>query len=389
MNNSNFIIGLMTGTSVDGVDAALVNICGYGKGSKIKLIHSKTFDFPDEIKNEIFLAMDIEKSNVELICSLNYKLGQLFANCVQKLCHEASVKVSDLTAIGSHGQTIYHIPNPLASNMSSTLQLGEPAIIAYETNTTVISNFRAMDMAAGGVGAPLVPYTDYILYGNNQFGRTLQNIGGIGNVTVLPKNCELEDVFAFDTGPGNMIIDSLCNKLLNESFDKDGKYGSKGKVQKHIVDTWMKMDYFMKTPPKATGRELFGEHFVEQELKKYPGISSEDWIATATYFTAKSIAHAYLNYVFPNVEIDEIIIGGGGSYNPTLIQMLKNLLPNYTIKTQEDIGFSSSSKEAIAFAILANETLHRKPSNVPKATGAKQHVVLGQFTYPPFADYEL
>ncbi|GIN86397.1 anhydro-N-acetylmuramic acid kinase [Heyndrickxia sporothermodurans] len=380
------VVGLMSGTSLDGIDAALVKISDFGISTKVELIHFNTFPFTEELKKEILQCMDIHTSSVALLTSMNFKLGSLFAEAVKKVCREADVPLTRIDAIGSHGQTVYHLPIQSDEYAKSTLQIGEPAIIAYETGVTVISNFRAMDMAAGGEGAPLVPYTDYLIYQSQSKGRALQNIGGIGNVTVLPKGGTLDHLYAFDTGPGNMVIDEVCRKRLGLSYDPNGEWASNGKVNKQIVDLWMKEEYFDLSPPKSTGRELFGTHFTEKILKEYNDLSNEDLIATVTYFTAYSIADAYKRYVFPNAHIDEMIVGGGGSYNHTLIRMLKELLPNIAIYIQEDIGYSSDAKEAIAFSILANETIHQQYSNVPRATGSKEQVILGSITLPPNGD---
>lgn len=379
------IVGLMSGTSLDGIDAALVKISGHGFDTRVALQHFISVPFSNKLKEELLDVMDVERSNVAKICSMNYKLGALFADTVKDLCEEAAYPIEKIDAIGSHGQTIYHIPNTVDHYIPSTLQIGEPSIIAYETNTTVISNFRAMDIAARGEGAPLVPYTEYLLYKDLHKGRALQNIGGIGNVTVIPKNSELNDVFAFDTGPGNMIIDELCKQLKGAAFDKNGDWASQGRIHKNLAAEWMEMAYFKRQPPKSTGRELFGRAFTKKILQENR-IPANDFIATATYFTAVSIADTYKRFVFPAAHIDEIIVAGGGSYNITLMNMLKSLLPGKNVLTQEDIGLSSEAKEAIAFAILANETLHQHLGNVMQATGARESVILGQITLPPNGD---
>ncbi|CAM4179372.1 anhydro-N-acetylmuramic acid kinase AnmK [Lederbergia lenta] len=375
-------VGLMSGTSLDGIDAALVKISGYGTDTKVQLLHFATVPIPTDTEREILQIMELKSSNVALICSLNFKLGALFAKAVKTVCMQAGIPFEKLNFIASHGQTIFHLPNQLENYMKSTLQIGEPAIIAYETGVTVVSNFRTMDMAAGGEGAPLVPYTDYLLYRSEEKGRALQNVGGIGNVTVLPKGGSLEDIIAFDTGPGNMIIDALCKHFKGISYDHDGEWAAKGRIHQDIAESWLQLAFFEEVPPKSTGRELFGAHYTEKLIETYSYLSANDLIATATYFTALSIANAYERFIFPKTQIDELIIGGGGSHNKTLLTMLRKLLPDLTILTQEDIGFSSDAKEAIAFAILANETLNGQPSNAPEATGASKRVILGSITYP-------
>ncbi|WP_226639055.1 anhydro-N-acetylmuramic acid kinase AnmK [Bacillus tropicus] len=379
-----YIAGVMSGTSLDGIDVALVRIEGSGVDSKVKLIHFTTVPFRNDIKSEIQQALSIENSNVQLICSLNFKLGLCFANAVKEICKEANFSLEQLDLIGSHGQTIYHQPKPEGNMISSTLQIGEPAVIAYETNTTVISNFRTMDMAAGGQGAPLVPYSEVILYRDPSKNRLLQNIGGIGNVTVIPSQKSDQNVIAFDTGPGNMIIDEVCQRLFQLPYDQNGGIAEQGEVVDEILTYCMNHPFLKMNPPKSTGREQFGEEFVSELLKRYEKHSKENILTTVTMFTASSIVHHYKEFILPYYEIDEVILGGGGSYNDTLVEMIRYGLKDEkcTIFIQEDIGYSSEAKEAIAFAILANETYHRNPSNVPSATGAKKSVVLGNVTYP-------
>ncbi|KZD52819.1 anhydro-N-acetylmuramic acid kinase AnmK [Bacillus paranthracis] len=379
-----YIAGVMSGTSLDGIDVALVRIEGSGVDSKVKLIHFTTVPFCNDIKSEIQQALSIENSNVQLICSLNFKLGLCFANAVKEVCKEANFSLEQLDLIGSHGQTIYHQPKPEGNMIASTLQIGEPAVIAYDTNTTVISNFQTMDMAAGGQGAPLVPYSEVILYRDPSKNRLLQNIGGIGNVTVIPSQKSDQNVIAFDTGPGNMIIDEVCQRLFQLPYDQNGEIAEQGEVVDEILTYCMNHPFLKMNPPKSTGREQFGEEFVSQLLKRYEKYSKENILTTVTMFTASSIVYHYKEFILPYYEIAEVILGGGGSYNDTLVEMIRYGLKDEkcTIFIQEDIGYSSEAKEAIAFAILANETYHRNPSNVPSATGAKKSVVLGNVTYP-------
>lgn len=379
-------VGLMSGTSVDGVDAAIVSIEGSGKDTIVELVHYSTAPFPPQVKKKIFDVMSVTESSTPLLSSLHFELGDVYADAVLKVCAETGVSIEELDFIGSHGQTVYHQPFHTEDSVPSTLQIGEPSVIAYRTNTRVVSNFRSMDMAAGGEGAPLVPYTEFLLYRKKDQGRLLQNIGGIGNVTVLPKDCALHEVFAFDTGPGNMVIDGLCERLFGLSFDENGAIAEKGTVSTDVAQKWMEWekDFFLKEPPKSTGRELFGEVFVNRILDEFGDLSKEDLIATATYFTARTIADAYEKFVLPKHTINEVIIGGGGSYNGTLLRMMRELLPELKILIQEDIGYSSDAKEAIAFALLANETLHGNPSNVPGATGASKSVILGTITPRPY-----
>ncbi|MFC9726457.1 MULTISPECIES: anhydro-N-acetylmuramic acid kinase AnmK [Bacillus cereus group] len=380
-----YIAGVMSGTSLDGIDVALVHIDGSGVDSKVELIHFTTVPFCNDMKNDIQQALSIENSNVQLICSLNFKLGLRFANAVKEVCKEANFPLRQLDLIGSHGQTIYHQPQQDGGMIPSTLQIGEPAIIAYETNTRVISNFRTMDMAAGGQGAPLVPYSEIILYRHQTKNRLLQNIGGIGNVTVIPSQLSEKSVIAFDTGPGNMVMDEVCQRLFQLSYDQNGNIAKQGVVVEEVLTYCMNHPFLKMNPPKSTGREQFGEEFVSELLKRFEKHSKENILTTVTRFTASSIVYHYKEFILPYYEIDEVILGGGGSYNDTLVEMIRHGLKEEkcALFLQEDIGYSSEAKEAIAFAILANETYHRNPSNVPSATGAKESVVLGNITFPP------
>lgn len=375
-------IGIMSGTSLDGIDIALIKIKDFGVNTKLDLIGFETIPFEEDLREEIKRSLSIERSNAQLICSLNFKLGYAFSNAVKKACKNFNFDISKIDFIGSHGQTIFHIPKDSNALKKSTLQIGEPAVIAYEIGCQVVSNFRSMDMAADGEGAPLVPFTEYLLYRCDK-NRVLQNIGGIGNATIIPRNCNLNDIFAFDTGPGNMIIDEITYRLTGMPYDKGGQIALKGKIIEPMLKELMEHEYILRYPPKSTGREMFGYQFVDKILEQYSNECKEDIIATTTMFTAKSIEYNYRNFIMPKVKIDEVIIGGGGSYNDTLLKMLRECLIECKVLTQEDLGFSSDSKEAIAFAVLANETLHGNFSNVPTATGAKEHVILGSITPAP------
>lgn len=380
-----FAVGLMSGTSLDGIDAALVELKGSGLETEVRLIDFMTISIEQSLLREIEDAITLKSSNAQHLCSLNFKLGYAFANAVKQICVKNQFSLKELDFIGSHGQTIYHQPELEGHFIQSTLQLGEPAVIAYETSTKVVSNFRVMDMAAGGYGAPLVPYSELLLYQNKSKSRLLQNIGGIGNVTVIPKNATVDQLVAFDTGPGNMIIDEICKRFFNVPYDANGDLAAKGTVHERLLERCMSIPYILAPIPKTTGRELFGSQFVDQILAEYKEVSTYDLVATMTMFTAKSIAENYKQFIFPKQSIDEVIVSGGGSHNKTLLRMLQDLLGNdCKVCTQEDIGYSSDAKEAIAFAILANETLHGIPSNVPSATKAGRSVILGNITPVPY-----
>ncbi len=376
-------IGIMSGTSLDGVDTVLVEIENYGINTKLKVIEYNEYPMPASTRMKIKQVCDEKNSHVDLICSLNFEIGYLFVEAVKRLLEKANFNSSQLDFIATHGQTIYHIPFQRDNLIPSTLQIGEPAILAYEFNTTVISNFRVMDMAAKGQGAPLVPYSEYILYSEKGKNIALQNIGGIGNVTLLNEDLDIDHIEAFDTGPGNMMINEACRLLYNQPFDHDGYHASQGHIIDEMLEELMNHPYMNKLPPKSTGREEFGENYVKELIEKYNGYDKNDYIKTFTYFTAKSIEYHYRRDIMSKCHLDKVIVGGGGSHNQTLMKMIKALLYDIEVYTQDEIGYSSDAKEAIAFAILGNETLHQHFSNVKSATGAKHNVVLGNITPKP------
>ncbi|ALS00084.1 anhydro-N-acetylmuramic acid kinase [Enterococcus silesiacus] len=372
-----YAIGLMSGTSLDGIDAALVEISGKNETTAVKLIDFLTVPFSEETLKRIRAALSLESSDVEKICSLNVELGEHFAQAALEVCKQAGIASTELAFIGSHGQTIFHIPFARESLYASTFQIGDPAVICERTKTTVVSNFRERDMAVGGQGAPIVPYSEYVLYQKPNTTRLLQNIGGIGNITVIPKSGEITDMIAFDTGPGNVIMNELCLYFFNQEYDQNGAYAKQGKVSQALLEELMAHPYIQKSYPKTTGREEFGKQFTTMLLEKW-SLDPNDFIATAAMFTAKSVAKAAQPFIQGDTEL---IIGGGGSYNQTLIAMIKAELPEVKVLIQEEIGFSSEAKEAIAMAVLANQTLQHSPGNVPSATGASKSVPLGSVTY--------
>lgn len=373
----NYAVGLMSGTSLDGIDAALVKMHNEGDKLNYQLVDFCTIAFTDEMKKKITDSLSVAHSNVELICSLNFELGQLFGEAVVEICQRNKMASRELGFVASHGQTIYHQPIPKGQFVASTLQIGESSLIAEIAQTTVVSDFRYRDMAVGGQGAPIVPYSEYLLYKSEESQRILQNIGGISNATIVPRQAELEDLLAFDTGPGNMIIDELCRHFYQKEYDANGDYAKLGQINERLLADLMAHPFIEKTGPKTTGREDFGEQFVAELLGNYE-MPVNDWIATATLFTAKAIAKALAPYL---TDQTELVVGGGGSYNTTLLEMLRKEMPNVRVMIQEDLGLSSEAKEAIAMVVLGQQTLNKKPSNVPSATGASKAVILGKVTY--------
>lgn len=382
---SRLAIGLMSGTCTDGIDAALVQIEGCHLDTKVTLIDFITIPYEDSLRNRLLDIASGNKFGSEEICKMNFLLGHLSLAACIKVCEQANVPLTNIDFVGSHGHTIFHQPiktSYFGYNIASTLQIGEPSIISETLNCPVISDFRVRDMAAGGLGAPLVPYTEYLLYSKKGKNIALQNIGGIGNITFLPANNEIDNVFAFDTGPGNMIIDALVSIYTNGTchYDKNGEIAASAFIHHELLNWLLEDEYIYLLAPKTTGREYYGQEFVSNLLKKADSlhISLTDTIATATMFTAKSIEIGIKNN-FKEMP-DELVIGGGGSYNKTLLNNIKRVLPNCKVITNEDLGLNSNAKEAIAFAVLANETLSGKTNNIPSATGAHHSVIMGKIT---------
>lgn len=384
---TSIIVGLMSGTSADGVDAVVARIAGTGRGLKATILAHVHQSFGPPLRQQI-LRVALE-GRVGEICELNFGLGEEFARAALAAIRKAGLKPGEITAIASHGQTIHHLPN---ARTPSTLQIGEPAVVAARAGITTVANFRVADMAAGGQGAPLVPYADWALLTDPRRPRIVQNIGGIGNLTFLPANGKIEQVIAFDTGPGNMLIDGAMSALTagKRTYDRAGDRAAKGQVSQKLLTALMRHPFLTKPPPKTTGREEFGAPFLRRVLtiSRRLRLSDYDIISTLTAFTAATIADAYERFVFPKLKLTtrpqlQVILGGGGAKNPALRRMLRERLGNAELLTHEQIGIPNSAKEALAFAILAHETLQGKPSNVPSATGAKRPVLLGMLVPAP------
>jgi anhydro-N-acetylmuramic acid kinase len=319
MSDYKYCIGIMSGTSLDGIDVALCKIKGSGLDTDIKLVKLKTYPYSDSLLVDIKKSLNLKTSDAQLLCSLNFKLGKEYALATNELIKEVGLCNEDISFIANHGQTIYHQVQNVDGLIKSSLQLGDAATIAYECKTTVVSNFRAGDIAAGGDGAPLVPYIDYLLYRSKEKSIALHNIGGIANTTILPKNCSIEQVTAFDTGPGNMMINQAMEALYGKTYDENGAIASTGSLIKEMFDELMANDYLNQKPPKSTGRELFGVQYTDAIIKKYSNHQSEDVVHTLTVFAAESIIKAYKDFVLPKQDLDQIIFTGGGAYNQFLI----------------------------------------------------------------------
>lgn len=375
------VVGLMSGTSADGVDVAIVDIAG----RRVDVLAFETFPYKLALRQSIFELFSAATARVDRICHLNFVLGEVFAQAVITLARRHRIPMSSIDLIGSHGQTIHHLPRGLVGaavqpTLASTFQIGEPSVIAQRTGITTVADFRPRDIAAGGQGAPLVPLADLVLFGHRTKARAVQNIGGIANVTFLPPGAEVDDVLAFDTGPGNMIIDGVTALATRgrQTFDRGGLLAARGQVHTGLLAKLMRHPYLRRKPPKTTGREEFGLEFSRRLFAdaNRMKLAPKDIIATATAFTADSIADAYARLLPSGV--DEAIICGGGAWNETLLAMLRKQLAPARVVRMDEVGISADAKEAVSFAILAYETIHCRPGNVPSATGARRPVVLGK-----------
>jgi anhydro-N-acetylmuramic acid kinase len=381
---------------VDGIDAALVRIDGHAQGVKLDLVAFTTYPYPDDVRRELLDLYEDQANAIARLSSMHIVIGRLFAQATLDICAAAGVDPRDLEVIGSHGQTVWHQPRhdpAIPYSTTSTIQIGAPAEIAERTGAAVIADFRLGDMAVGGQGAPLAPYFDWAVHSDPVRNRAIQNIGGIGNVTWLPAGGAIEEVIAFDTGPGNMLIDGVVSALSGGelTFDRDGSLAAEGEVDPGMVGHLMEDPYLREPPPKSTGREYYDSAQVRDLLANMalePGaLGSDDAevqrrcrtvIATATAFTAKSIAHAYRAYL-PELP-DDVLVNGGGARNPVLMQMLAAELPEANVVASDAFGVNADAKEAMLFALMAHDALAGYPTNIPAATGARRAVRLGSLT---------
>ena len=387
------VAGLMSGTSADGVDVALAEITGLGWNTRVRLRAFHAVAYPPAVRRRILEIAGGASISVSEVSQMNFLLGELFARACRDACKKAGIGIEQVGLIGSHGQTIYH--QPAATRLCgmavrSTLQIGEPAVIAERTGITTVGDFRPADMAAGGHGAPLVPFVDYLLFRHPRRGRIALNIGGIANVTAIPAGGQPEDVIAFDTGPGNMLLDALAALATRgrERFDKGGRLAARGRISEPLLKQLMRQRYFHRPPPKTTGREQFGSRYVERHFVDRFGSSQQgisNALATAAALTAESIAHAIATFVLPKFSVADVIVSGGGARNGFLMRELAARLarrgPSIRVIPSDSSGMPASAKEAVAFAVLAYHTYRRKASNLCSATGARHPAILGKVVY--------
>lgn len=379
------VAGVMSGTSCDGIDVALVDITSDKRQlyPKLKLIGHAEFPYPIAVRKTVLAAMNATRISVADLARLNFLLAELYAAAIQTAQFRFRVKIE---LAGCHGQTLYHqgeAANFLGRKLAVTWQIGDGSVIAARIGVPVVSDFRPADMAAGGKGAPLVPFLDYVLFRDRYVGRIVQNVGGIANLTAIPAAAPAEKVIAFDTGPGNMLIDGLTEHLFGKPCDQDGRIAASGMILDEVVSDLLRGSYFRQKPPKTAGREEFGRDFVKLFLRQCGRAGKFDVIATATALTARSIGNALRDFVLKRGRYTEFIVSGGGAHNPTLLAMLANELAplGLQLRLSGEFGIPSQAKEAVAFALLAYQTWNRQSSNIPSATGAKRPAILGKVSY--------
>jgi anhydro-N-acetylmuramic acid kinase len=382
------VLGLMSGTSADGIDVALVRIAGAPPRLRAKLENFAALPFPSDVRAAVLRIANGAPTTTEEISQLNFRLGHLFARAALDACRRFRISPRIIALIGSHGQTIYHQGKAsafLGQSVTSTFQIGEPSVIAAETGVTTVGDFRPADMARGGQGAPLVPFVDYLLYRHTRLGRVALNIGGIANVTVILRAAQPAQVFAFDTGPGNMVIDALVRHFTRGRmrYDRGARIAARGRLLPGLLDALLADPYFRQRPPKTAGREQYGAPFVEKLIAsgKKRGARPEDLVRTATVLTALSIVDAFHRWILPRTRVHQLIVSGGGAHNPLLMAQIQAALPKIELAHSEEFGVPEDAKEAFAFAVLAYETFHGRPANLPAATGAKRPAILGKICH--------
>ncbi len=376
-----FGIGILSGTSVDGVDVGLTRLAGSGERTAVELLAFHTFAIPHQIRSRILKNCDASTATLPELSQLNALIAELFADSILRFLKQHRPKRVDF--IASHGQTLWHNPTRERIgkfHIGSTFQVGDGTIIAHRTRILTISNFRTAEFAFGKDGAPLAPYLDFLLFRHPKKNRVLLNIGGISNLTALKANAKKEDVIYFDAGAGNVLIDKAAQRLFGKAFDREGKFAAKGQVHQRLLDEWLKEPFYRKKPPKSTGRELFTDAYFERLLRTAEGISPHDFIATLTALTVQSLAVQIKKFVLPTMTIDELIVSGGGAKNKTLMQMLESTFPQMRVIKQDDLlenPIPAKAKESVLFAVLGNELLSGKSASM------QTPALLGTLAFPP------
>jgi len=382
------VAGVMSGTSADGINVALVRVTASSAGQRgtphLHFLAHAEYPYPKQVRRAVLGAMNSTSACVADLARLNFLLAELYADALLATQHRFRLKAE---LVGCHGQTLYHQGEAarfLGRKIAVTWQTGEGAVVAARVGIPVVSDFRPADIAAGGKGAPLVPFLDYLLYRDSRVGRIVQNIGGIANFTAIPAGASPNRVLAFDTGPGNMVIDAVTQRLFGKQYDRDGRIAGSGVVLDNVIRDVLRGPFFRRKPPKTAGREEFGREFMEEYIRRCGRADKRDIVATATALTARAIADALRRFALQQTDTyRDFIVSGGGANNPTLMAMLANELQpiGLQIHSSDEFGLPSEAKEAVAFAVLAFQTWNRKPSNLPSATGAKRPAILGKISY--------
>jgi anhydro-N-acetylmuramic acid kinase len=382
------VAGVMSGTSADGINVALVRITASSRSRartpRLHFLAHAEYPYSKPVRRAVLTAMNSTKASVAELARLNFLLAELYADAVLATERRFHVKAE---LVGCHGQTLYHQGDAapfLGHRLAVTWQIGEGAVVAARVGVPVVSDFRPADMAAGGKGAPLVPFLDFLLYRDRRVGRIVQNIGGIANLTAIPAGASSNQVLAFDTGPGNMVIDAVTQRLFGKPYDRDGRIAASGTIFDRLIRDLLRAPFFRRKPPKTAGREEFGREFAEEFVRRCGQVDKRDIVATATALTAQSIADALRRFVLRGKRgYRDFIVSGGGASNPTLMAMLANELRplGLQIRSSDEFGLPSAAKEAAAFALMAFQTWNHRPSNVPSATGARSSAILGKISY--------
>jgi len=385
--SSRLVAGIMSGTSLDGVDAVLARIAGSGTDLTVEQKAFVHTPYPEALHSLLRRNSTSASSSVEDLARLNVRLASLYTDAVVRVLREAGVDREALTLVGAHGQTVQHLPEPAdcaGEDVRATLQIGNPSTLANRLGVPVVGDFRSADVALDGQGAPLVPYFDYVTCTAPDENRGLLNLGGIANLTVLPAGGAPEDVQAFDTGPANMVIDELATRLFDAPFDRDGHHAAAGTPNHNLLADLLEGDFFRREPPKSTGREDFGADYVDRLLgaAQSHGLNAADTMATATLLTAASVYQAYAQYVREEQSLDVLIVSGGGVHNDTLMTMLEDAFSPITVRPAPAYGLDADAKEALCFAVLAHETVNGVPTNLPSVTGASAPTLLGSISVP-------
>ncbi|MGI9174992.1 MAG: anhydro-N-acetylmuramic acid kinase [Rhodothermales bacterium] len=380
------VVGLMSGTSLDGVDAVAVRLDGSGRGLQMDVRAFAHTPYPPALRALLLENSEVETSSVRALSQLNVRLAHLYADAVQRVAAEAGLKVEDVDVVGSHGQTVHHVPvatDCAGEAVTSTLQIGDPSVLANCLGVPVVGDFRVADMALGGQGAPLVPYLDFVYFASDDETRGLLNLGGIANLTVLPRGAGPEEVYAFDTGPSNMVIDALTQRFFDEPYDDGGARAGRGHVQRSLLKRLLDDPYYAQPPPKSTGRERYGAAFIDQ-LLAWADVQAtpEDLIATVAMLTIESVYESYRRLVEAQHPLDVLIAAGGGTHNQWIMQHLTERFAPIPVRSIQDYGLNPDAKEALCFAVLAHEFLNGVPTNLPSVTGARRATLLGKLCLP-------